>query len=325
MLRTRSLVVLFTVASIVDGSQIAFSQTAERAVAKPAAKKKVLFIAGKASHGYGEHEHNAGCQLLAKALNESGLPIEAIVHKNGWPSDPKIFDGVAAVVMYADGGPGHMVMDHLEQLNELANQGIGIGAIHYAVEVPKERSGNYFLDWMGGYFEANWSVNPHWTAEFKELPQHPVTRGVKPFAINDEWYFHMRFREPMERVTPILSAVPPESTMSRPDGPHSGNPTVRKEVKDGLPQHVFWVVERPDGGRGFGFTGAHFHWNWGHDQFRKLVLNTICWIAKVDVPADGVKNKPLTLDNLLENQDDKPSAKFNRERIEADLKKWNAE
>ena len=32
------------------------------------AKKNVLMIAGKPSHGPGEHEHNAGVQLLAKCL-----------------------------------------------------------------------------------------------------------------------------------------------------------------------------------------------------------------------------------------------------------------
>ena len=45
------------------------------------AKKKVLLIAGKPSHGYAEHEHNAGCMLLAKCLNESGLPVEAVVQQ----------------------------------------------------------------------------------------------------------------------------------------------------------------------------------------------------------------------------------------------------
>src|SRR5689334_9949173 len=57
--------------------------------ANTSAKKKVLFIAGKQSHGFAQHEHNAGCMLLAKCLNESGLPIEAVVAKNGWPADPK--------------------------------------------------------------------------------------------------------------------------------------------------------------------------------------------------------------------------------------------
>lgn len=295
--------------------------SAKETAAEPA-KKKILFIAGPPSHGYGAHEHAAGCKLLAKCLNESGLPVEATVVTGGWPEDSKVFDNVDAVVMYSDGGGGHMVNDHLEQLDQLAGKGIGIGAIHYAVEVPKERSGSYFLDWMGGYFEANWSVNPHWTAEFKELPDHPTTRGVKPFSILDEWYFHMRFRENMDRVTPILSAVPPASTMERPDGPHSGNPTVRKVVAAGEPQHVMWVVERPDGGRGFGITGGHFHWNWGHDDLRKLVLNATCWIAKVDVPDQGVASGPITVDELMKNQDEKPPRKFKKEDIEAKLNSW---
>ena len=68
------------------------------------------------------------------------------------------------------------------------------------------------LQWMGGYFEANWSVNPHWDADYKELPKHPISNGVKPFTTNDEWYFHMRFNEKDGKLTHILSAVPPETT-----------------------------------------------------------------------------------------------------------------
>ena len=52
-----------------------------------------------------------------------------------------------------------------------------------------------------------------------------------------------------------------------------------------------WARQRPDGGRGFGFTGGHDHWNWGDDDFRKLVLNAIVWTAKLDVPAEGVPSK----------------------------------
>ena len=51
-----------------------------------------------------------------------------------------------------------------------------------------------------------------------------------------------------------------------------------------------WAVERPDGGRGFGFTGAHTHKNWGDPNFRKLVLNAILWTAKLDVPSEGVES-----------------------------------
>ena len=65
-----------------------------------------------------------------------------------------------------------------------------------------------------------------------------------------------------------------------------------------------WVVERPDGGRGFGFTGGHFHKNWGDPNFRKLVLNAILWTAGLDVPAAGVESQ-VTSRELKENLDPK--------------------
>ena len=74
---------------------------------------------------------------------------------------------------------------------------------------PKGAPGDMMKKWLGGYFEVFWSVNPHWTADFKSFPKHPITRGVKPFSLKDEWYYHMKFRDNMKGVTPILSALPP--------------------------------------------------------------------------------------------------------------------
>jgi hypothetical protein len=105
-------------------------------------------------------------------------------------------------------------------------------------------------------------------------------------------------------VTPILSALPPKETLSRADGPHSGNPDVRKAVLERRePQHVAWAAERP-GGRGFGFTGGHRHANWGNDSLRKLVLNALLWTAMVEVPANGVEST-VTEDELKANLDPK--------------------
>jgi type 1 glutamine amidotransferase len=288
-------------------------------------KKKVVLIAGRKSHGYGAHEHKAGCMLLADALNKSGLPIEAQVVTDGWPDDASVLDGADSIVIYSDGGGGHPFNAHIDELNKLTAAGTGIVCIHYGVEVPEGKSGNAFLDWTGGYFEANWSVNPHWVAEYDQLPMHPITKGVKPFSINDEWYYHMRFREQMEGVTPILTDLPPKSTLSRPDGAHSGNPFVREAFANGVPQHMAWARERPDGGRGFGISGGHFHWNWGHNQMRKVVLNAIAWSAGVDVPSDGVSSKTLSVKDLMANQDEDVPGDFNPERIAAMLAEWNAE
>lgn len=268
-----------------------------------AGSKKIVMVAGRQSHGPGDHEFNAGTKLLKKCLDK--LPgIVAAQYGGGWPSDPSAFDNADAILFYMDGGDGHPLIqgDHLIQINKLAKQGVGIACAHYAVEIPKDRGGPELLDWIGGYFEAHWSVNPHWTAKFDKLPTHPITRGVKPFEINDEWYYHMRFRDPMGDVKPILTSIPPANTLDRPDGPHSGNPTVRSKI--GQPQHVAWAVERPDGGRGFGFTGGHFHRNWGDDNFRKLFLNAMLWVAKADVPADGVSSQ-VSPEDLKENLDPK--------------------
>ena len=115
----------------------------------------------------------------------------------------------------------------------------------------------------------------------------------------------MRFRDGMKGVTPILTAIAPDSTMSRKDGTHSGNPAVREDVKNHVPQHTAWGVERDDGGRGFGFSGGHFHNGWGNNDQRKVVLNAIVWTAHSEVPADGVKSAVSEAD-LKVNLDPKP-------------------
>jgi type 1 glutamine amidotransferase len=281
---------------------------AESGAAAASPKKKIVFVAGRPSHGPGEHEHRAGCMLLADHLSKSGLPVETVVVTNGWPQDEAVFDGAAAVIFYADGGGGHPAMNHLSTLRRIAATGAGIGCIHYGVEIPKGDAGNTFLDLIGGYFETDWSVNPHWDASFKP-GGHPITSGIKEFKIRDEWYYHMRFRENMEGVTPILSDLPGPETLSRPDGPHSGNPAVRAAVLERKePQHVMWAYERPEAfgkGRAFGFTGGHFHKNWQHDDHRGVVLNAIAWIARIDVPATGVSSKTPTDEEMRANLDKK--------------------
>jgi type 1 glutamine amidotransferase len=273
--------------------------------ASQAADQKIVFIAGPPSHGPGDHEHRAGCLLLSKCVNQ--VPgISSVVYSNGWPSDVKAFVGADAVIIYSDGGEGNPAIrpERLKVLESLMEKGVGFGCLHYAVEVPKEHGGAEFLKWIGGYFETFWSVNPTWKADFKVLPQHPITRGVQPFAILDEWYYHMRFPEGMTDVTSILTALPPDSTRGKPglNDAHGGNTEVQKHL--GEPEHLMWAIERPDGGRGFGFTGGHYHKNWGNDNFRKIVLNAILWSAKADVPAGGV-DCPVSADDLKQNLDRK--------------------
>jgi hypothetical protein len=79
---------------------------------------------------------------------------------------------------------------------------------------------------------------------------------------------------------------------------------VRQMVARGDTQHVGWAFERPNGGRGFGFTGGHFHKNWGLENQRRVVLNAILWTAQLEVPANGVQSS-VTEEQLAANLDDK--------------------
>ena len=73
-------------------------------------KAKVVFISGKPSHGRLSHEHRAGNMLLAKALNESGLPVEAVVLKDvGYPKDESVLDDAATIVIFCTGHGGHVL------------------------------------------------------------------------------------------------------------------------------------------------------------------------------------------------------------------------
>jgi len=270
-----------------------------------AGRKKLVLVAGRPSHGPGAHEFRAGCLLLQKCLAEACPQLVTEVIAGGWPTDPTAFDNADAVFFFADGGGGHPVIqsNRLAQIDALAKRGVGIACLHYAVEVPREKGGPQFLDWLGGYFEINRSVNPHWTLSQTELAAgHPITRGVTPFETNDEWYYNIRFREPPAGLTMILTAVPPDITRERPDGPHSNNPIVR--ANKGGREVLAWAFERSDGGRGFGCTGAHFHKNWANDEFRKLMLNALAWTAGLEVPSPGFATT-VSDEDLTANLDDK--------------------
>lgn len=283
-----------------------------------AADKNLVLIAGKPSHPAGMHEFRAGCLLLQRCL--ANVPgVNVTVYSNGWPHVANAFDGADAVVIYADGGGGHPAIkgDHRQILGGLAKKGVGLGFMHYGVEIPSTNGGPEFLEWIGGYYEHLYSVNPMWSPNYEKFPTHPITRGVKPFSNRDEWYFNIRFRPAVLKngdasllgvtrrwpagLTPILVAAPSDEVRRGPyvypQGPYKHIIEAR-----GREEAMMWAYERPDGGRGFGFTGGHTHANWGDENQRKVVLNALLWIAKAEVPEDGVQST-VTAEQLKANLD----------------------
>jgi hypothetical protein len=269
-------------------------------------RRRLALIAGKPSHPTMMHEYRAGLRLLQRCL-QSVPGLDTTLHAGGWPEDPAVLSDVDALCLFMDGGEAHAAIqkEALPQVAALVARGVGLGCLHYAVEVPTGEAGRHWQRWIGGYYEHLYSVNPMWEPEFAALPVHPITRGVRPFCIRDEWYFNMRFRPEMEGVTPILTASPSDAVRGGPYVYPAG-PYDHVVAASGRPEVLLWCVERPDGGRGFGFTGGHFHLNWGNDDFRKVVLNALVWLAQAEVLPQGVESR-VTEADLYCNLDDKPN------------------
>src|ERR1019366_1182121 len=196
-----------------------------------AATREILLIAGPPSHTPLAHEQNAAAILFAGFLNQ--VPgIHATVSKSGWPADENLVAKADAIWMFCDGGEKHLIAkdDHTAQIQAAAKRGAGLMFYHYAVEPPDKSLHPEFLNWIGGLFELNYSVNPIFEADFASLPRHPITRGVVPFKMKDEWYYNVRFRDDLKGITQILVATPPANSLNRRDGPHEGNPDVRSKV-----------------------------------------------------------------------------------------------
>jgi hypothetical protein len=256
-------------------------------------RRKIVLIAGNNSHGPGEHEFEAGVYCLRRCLDKVPGVIAAHYYK-GWPqNDPTAFDNADGVLIYADGGGGNPAVqaDHAQVLDALTRKGVGLGFAHYAVEVLKDKGGAEFKTWIGGHYEHEFSCNPMWSPEYQSFPDHPVARGVKPFSTRDEWYMNMRFRDDPSGVTAILKAKPSDAVR---DGPYvyPKGPYAHIQANKGRDETMMWVVDNAGANRGFGYTGGHYHKNWGDPNARKVVLNALLWISHAEVPVNGVESDP---------------------------------
>ena len=243
----------------------------------PAKIPRVLFLAGKKSHGPGEHEYEESLLLLQGLIDNSVAFIDSHIFRQGWPFDEEDLEDADTIVLFSDGAD-HGELNHpllvgtrrLKVLGELMDKGVGLVALHYSLFLPREKGGDQFLKWVGGHFDYESGDAPNkWfsrieTREFKVFPgaeRHPVSRGVEPFSIKEEFYFNIRFPKEKKNITPIATLDPEKSDWSRVVG---------------------WAIERPDGGRGFGYTGGHFHKSFEHPQVQQMLINAILWTARAD-------------------------------------------
>ncbi len=238
---------------------------------------KIVLVGGSNYFKAGEHDYLAGVAVLADLLKQtSGV---APVIAADWPTKAETFANAKAVVLFVDGGAKHAVLkgNRAAEVQKLVDAGVGLVQLHQVADYPKD-FGERARAWAGGSWAAGSGQRAHWVHEFKTFPDHPVTRGVTPFKIDDGWLFKNTFVAGKAGVTPLLRTVNPKGK--------------DKETDDGA--IVAWAYERPGGkGRSFTFTGAHLHASFAEEGYRRLLVNGILWSAGREVPTPGA---PVALD-----------------------------
>lgn len=250
---------------------------------------KIVLIAGSSFFKVGEHEYIAGCAVLADLLKQT--PNVAPVLAIDWPKKPETLLGAKAIVFLFDGGDKHALLkdDRLAQIQKHVDLGTGLVHLHQVIDYPKD-FGDRARMWTGAAWEQGFGQRAHWITEFKTFPEHPITRGVMSFKIDDGWLFKLKFVPEMKGVTPILKTASPKK-------PDTSNDAITS-----------WAYERQDGGRAFTFTGAHLHVSFAEEGYRKLLTNGILWSAGVEIPKDGSPVK-LEADELKKYLELRPAPK----------------
>jgi outer membrane protein assembly factor BamB/type 1 glutamine amidotransferase len=275
------------------------TQAGPQAVATRNPIRKIVLIAGKKSHGpvgNGVHDYGWTVKLLKVMLDNSNVRQQVRVdyHLDGWPQDEGTLEDADTIMVVSDGRDGALYEEapHLSTpervalVRRLTRRGCGFMTFHFSTFTPDQYADDIF-DFNGGYFDWETDGRQQWYSAIQvqnaevqlATPAHPVSRGVQPFTMNEEYYYNLRFRPHDPRVTPIW--VVPTLPGREPDG-----------------RIVAWAHQRPHGGRGFGTSCGHFYQNWEHEGFRRTLLNALVWTAGLDVPPEGVQARYYTHDEI---------------------------
>lgn len=246
------------------------SASAQTAPSSPTKVQRVLLLGQQPDgHAWSTHEYLAGMRILAATLQHvDGLQTIVVSADDPWEAGPELIESADTVVLFLSEGARWTQKDpaRLAALQRLAKRGGGVIAIHWALGTRSAEFIPPYLQLVGGCHGGP-------DRKFKVVdvtlelatPEHAILQGITPLAVHEEFYYAMKFVKPADGLTPLI-----------------------KVPIDGKPQTIAWAWDRPDGGRSFGFTGGHFHTNWNHVAYRRLITQAVLWSLERSIPASGV-------------------------------------
>ncbi|MBM4005444.1 MAG: DUF1080 domain-containing protein [Planctomycetes bacterium] len=233
--------------------------------------RKLLLIGGPFDHHpVGSHEYMAGLRIISKCLEGvEGLDIRIANSEDAWNEGPDMIDSSDGVLLFREQGARWLKQDpkRLAAFERLAKRGGGCAALHFGMGTVDAENIEPFVSIFGAcHGGPDRKDNVFDTMLTIADRQHPVCRGIGPFAVRDEFYYQLKRVKRPASITPLLQAT-----------------------LEGNAETIAWAWDRADGGRSFGFTGLHFHENWKLPEYRRLVAQGILWSLKLPIPENGVK------------------------------------
>jgi type 1 glutamine amidotransferase len=199
-------------------------------------------------------------EILAKQLQQrTDLETITVNADEPWSDGPKqLADADGAVLYLAEGAKWLQANSERQQaFEQLAARGGGLSCLHWAMGTRDAQYVESFVKLFGGCHGG-----PDRKFQVLRTTLTPAGEGFAakkaPFEIEDEFYYALKFTKDSP-VTPLWQAI-----------------------IDGNTETVAWTWQRADGGRSFGFSGAHFHRNWEREEYRTLVRDGILWTMSLD-------------------------------------------
>jgi type 1 glutamine amidotransferase len=238
--------------------------------AEPQQRARVLLIGqGPDGHPFLTHEYRAAASILANLLKRHpGVQPIVTIADDDWTDGPELLDSADAAVVFVSEGAKWLQASkpRLAAFQALASRGGGLICLHWGMGTKDAENIAEWVKLFGGCHggpDRRYKVVDV-ALELADKP-HPVLHGVDPITVHEEFYFKLKLTPQIESLTPLI----------------------RVNIEDES-HTVAWAWQRPDGGRSFGFSGLHFHNNWEHKAYRRLMTQAVLWSLVREIPLDGV-------------------------------------
>ena len=209
-------------------------------------------------HPAATHEYLQGLTFLREQLAaEPRLELRLVPADEPWVDGPEHLDGADGVVVFLAAGANWLSAspERYRAFERLAARRGGLTCLHWGMGTKSVEPVAPFARLFGGchggpdrkYAFLETTLRPTATP-------HPITRGLEPLRVEDEFYYALKWTNLTPAATPLMEA----------------------EI-GGQSQTVAWAWDRPDGGRSFGFSGLHYHRNWQQPVYQQLVTRGVLW------------------------------------------------